>query len=200
VEEAAVSIFSLTPRDELRRYTGGRVIDITGQRFGILTAIRLVRSSRATGAVWEFACDCGALHQTTRSRVERGECKSCGCSRGAFISLHRSGLDLLGDDARRERFFSNVERVTESGCWIWMASLGPQGYGVLRRGGKRMQAHRYSLELVNGPVPVELHVLHHCDVRPCVNPAHLYAGTQLQNVHDAIRRGRFPNCGARRHG
>lgn len=69
-------------------------------------------------------------------------------------------------------FWDRVEKRAD-GCWIWLGATD-LGYGVLKRGGKKRQAHRYAYELVNGPVGEGMHVVHICRVRPCVNPAHLY--------------------------
>lgn len=80
--------------------------------------------------------------------------------------------------------------VTESGCWFWLASKTKQGYGDFRIGGKHMLAHRASYEAFNGPIPDSLHVLHRCDVRCCVNPAHLFVGTNNDNINDSMIKNR----------
>jgi hypothetical protein len=75
-------------------------------------------------------------------------------------------------------------------CWLWTASLFVGGYG--RFGAQR--AHRVSWELHHGEVPEGLFVLHRCDNPRCVNPGHLFLGTQTDNMRDmwAKRRGRRP--------
>lgn len=76
----------------------------------------------------------------------------------------------------------NVERITETGCWIWMASKhNKHGYGSAWYDGKRVLAHR----------------LHRCDVPACCNPAHLFVGTQIDNIRDAIAKKRHKPCTAR---
>lgn len=84
----------------------------------------------------------------------------------------------------RERFEQKYQPVTETGCWLWTASLGPRGYGNFNRAGSIERAHRVSFELYVGPIPNDLSVLHKCDTPTCVNPAHLFLGTQLENVVD----------------
>jgi len=89
------------------------------------------------------------------------------------------------------RFLDKVDQNGPNGCWVWTAARTPKGYGCFRfrnRGGAR--AHRVSYELFIGPIPDGLQVNHHCDNPSCVNPAHLYAGTQKQNRQDAVRRNR----------
>lgn len=90
----------------------------------------------------------------------------------------------------REFIESSSERVTESGCWIWMRSVAGTGYGDFRRRPKLIAAHRASYEVFKGPIPAGLHVLHSCDVRCCVNPAHLSVGSNAQNIADSMAKGR----------
>ena len=69
--------------------------------------------------------------------------------------------------------------------------MASNGYGMLHHNGNIYAAHRLSLGLT-GIELGELWALHHCDNRKCVNPDHLYAGTVVDNVHDAVERGRLP--------
>ncbi len=87
-----------------------------------------------------------------------------------------------------DRFwFAVVKR--ESGCWLYRNC--PDKYGVLRDdSGKTKTAHRFSYELHHGPIPKGMYVCHKCDVRGCVNPDHLYAGTHEDNTRDIVERGR----------
>ena len=82
------------------------------------------------------------------------------------------------------------EPVTEAGCWLWMGSIDSKGYGGIKVDGKQMGAHRRSWVLANGPIPDRLHVLHKCDTPSCVNPSHLFLGTNYDNVQDMVRKGR----------
>lgn len=79
-------------------------------------------------------------------------------------------------------------------CWYWVGARSDIGYGIFQSarsyGVPEMMAHRISWTLFNGPVPKGLKVLHVCDVRCCVNPEHLFLGTQADNVHDMYRKGR----------
>lgn len=72
---------------------------------------------------------------------------------------------------------------------MWFGSR-TDGYGRLRFRGKFLQAHRHSWAMHNGEIPEGLNVLHHCDIRNCVNPTHLFLGTNLDNAIDCINKGR----------
>ena len=99
-----------------------------------------------------------------------------------------------------ERFWAKVDKRGQDECWEWQG-VKNQGYGRIKSGGRdsrMLGAHRVSWELANGPIPKGkgYHgtcVLHLCDNRSCVNPAHLFLGTQGDNVHDMIDKGRDPD-------
>jgi hypothetical protein len=75
-------------------------------------------------------------------------------------------------------------------CWLWQGYTAPNGYGWVNVYGLAIAAHRLALIVSGVEVPAELDACHRCDVRNCVNPAHLYAGTRAQNMADCIARGR----------
>lgn len=89
-----------------------------------------------------------------------------------------------------ERFWSYVNK-TET-CWLWIGALHDWGYGIfyVNRDRRLVRAHRYSLELAGIKVPGMKNVCHKCDVPECVNPGHLFIGTQQENIHDCMAKGR----------
>ena len=89
----------------------------------------------------------------------------------------------------KEEFESFVERLPWSGCWLWLRSISSTGYGDFNRNYVHYQAHRYAYELYKGAIN-GMHVLHHCDVRACCNPEHLFLGTNLDNILDSSAKGR----------
>ena len=95
-----------------------------------------------------------------------------------------------------DKFFSKVS-VQDDGCHIWTAYKNRAGYGEFnltgnsRVGGRSMWfAHRVAWEWANGPIPGGLYVCHSCDTPACVNPSHLFLGTQFDNLRDMTAKGR----------
>jgi hypothetical protein len=97
----------------------------------------------------------------------------------------------------RERFWEKVDKqgpigpYVDTPCWIWTATKDSCGYGrILGKHKKPIGAHRLSWSLQRGPIPSGLCVLHLCHNPGCVNPEHLYLGTQKDNARDKYRAGR----------
>lgn len=105
-----------------------------------------------------------------------------------------------------ERFEDSYTPEPNSGCWLWIGSMTGtghacgKGYGAISKDGRYVRAHRISWEMANGPIPDGMHVLHKCDTTTCVNPDHLFIGTNLDNVLDKVAKGRARSgrlCGSR---
>ncbi len=90
----------------------------------------------------------------------------------------------------QERFEDKVELIPFSTCHFWNACANHRGYGQISIGAKMVSAHRASYELYVDKIPEGMHVLHKCDNPPCVNPDHLFLGTNYDNVKDRDSKGR----------
>lgn len=75
-------------------------------------------------------------------------------------------------------------------CRVWVGKLGWDGYGLIKLKGRRVRAHRVSYSVNCGPIPDGLCVLHHCDVRNCIQPSHLFLGDDATNTADKMDKGR----------
>ena len=89
-----------------------------------------------------------------------------------------------------ERFWPKVNQRGPDDCWLWGAALDNYGYGVFWVAGRNHHAQRIAWELTHGPIPSGAHVLHRCDVRDCCNPAHLFLGSNLDNIADRTAKRR----------
>lgn len=119
-----------------------------------------------------------------KRHVARGWCDTHYCRwkrTGDPLNTRR----IIGDD--HARFWSYVDKDGANGCWVWTGAMcgAPrgEGYGNINIGGRLVIAHRYAFEEIEGPIPNGLVLDHLCRNQRCVNPAHLEAVTQWENVH-----------------
>lgn len=134
---------------------------------------------------------------------ERRRCGLEGCERThkghGLCELHLERLKRTGttDDppapSVADRFWAKVDKRGPDECWLWTAVVNEHGYGVMRpeglRSGPTVKAHRISLTLAGIDIDGR-YVLHSCDNRRCVNPAHLSPGDHKENVADMMSRQR----------
>ncbi len=127
------------------------------------------------------------------------------CTRNAwargYCSTHYSRWRRNGDPLKvlpkhtagpiKERLAKRSCPEPNTGCLLWFGVTNNKGYGIIYYQGKHTLTHRLSWSLANGPIPKGLFVLHKCDTPPCINPEHLFLGTQKDNIRDAVRKGRF---------
>lgn len=144
---------------------------------------------------WTLAED--AIIRTHAARGSREIAAMLGRTEGGVGERARKIGQLLGKAdpnntaATPEGFMQRVEFDTNGGCWLWTGGQCGPGYGVVnRRGVKNTTAHRHAYTLFRGSVPDGLVVCHRCDVPACVNPDHLWLGTDKQNSDDKWAKGR----------
>lgn len=114
------------------------------------------------------------------------------------VSSHSGSFRGLSAE---ERFNKSV--VKTDGCWIWKASKDKNGYGIFRGMiGSVMftRAHRYSYALHTGDLLIGMQALHTCDNPSCVNPEHLFSGTNADNMRDKAQKGRVKVPVGEKHG
>lgn len=102
----------------------------------------------------------------------------------------------------KERLLNNIDANPINDCWKWNKCISSSGYGQIRINYKIRQAHRVSAMIFkNFDINSNLDVLHHCDNKLCINPKHLFIGTQKDNMKDCIKKGRHkrPNYYGEQH-
>lgn len=106
------------------------------------------------------------------------------------IKHKASRLKLWSWGTIEERFWKYVDKGLSPDCWIWTGAHLKGGYGRIRINEKIILAHRFSYEIHNGKIPNKMCVCHICDNPKCVNPSHLFLGTQKDNVDDMVNKNR----------
>lgn len=96
-------------------------------------------------------------------------------------------------DEAKQIFWDMVIKQ-DSGCWEWTGRTTPRGYGTIFIDGKGYLTHRVAWTITNGFIPKGLYICHHCDNRKCINPDHLFLGTQKDNIQDCILKGRLDSA------
>lgn len=113
----------------------------------------------------------------------------------AWQSLNtQAKLDRVNTQRTLSRFAGKYTVEPTTGCWNWTAGTHRErGYALFWYGGFTMFAHRASWMIHHGPIPADMHVLHKCDNRLCVNPEHLFLGTNEDNYKDRDAKLRMPH-------
>lgn len=138
--------------------------------------------SNAAALTFKHCLTCGTLfHKRKRDANDRWLLRKW-CSRKCARAQNMKQIPL------KERLRLNSS-PNKSGCLIWTGTIGAGGYGSIKIG-KNIKAHRASWIAHKGEIPKGMMVLHKCDTPACINPDHLFIGTQLDNMRDALAKGR----------
>jgi len=122
---------------------------------------------------------CGKEFMVRESIVKRGYGKFCSCK--CFFKYR--------DKTPEIRFWAKVKKTNN--CWEWQGCKNNKGYGMFRVNNEHKYAHRFSYEIHKGEIPQGKFVCHHCDNPSCINPDHLFCGTNSDNIQDSVKKGRF---------
>lgn len=94
-------------------------------------------------------------------------------------------------EATRARRLANYTPIPDAGCWIWLGKWNSDGYGEITSNGRYFgTAHAYFYRAYIGEIPRGATICHRCDTPSCVNPSHLFVGTQADNMRDMAAKGR----------
>jgi hypothetical protein len=129
------------------------------------------------------------LNPNSKYPVIPGCCARCGGKKAPQAKYCMGCRTARAIESATVRFWSKVPNRTPGQCWNFTGFCG-KGYGQFSVSKVPIRAHRFSWELEHGPIPDSLRVLHSCDNPSCVNPEHLFLGTDKDNQHDAIKKGR----------
>lgn len=128
-------------------------------------------------------CHCGCGQKTQIAKLTDNRYGSTKGEPQKFVHNHHTSRPLA------ERFWEKVDKRGPDECWNWTAS-NTKGYGSIGANGKLHRATRIGWEMLNGPIPDGLWVLHKCDNPFCCNPSHWFLGSPADNTRDMMAKGR----------
>lgn len=158
---------------------------LVGEKFGKLTVILEEGKDKRGEKLWRCKCDCGKEIVSLTYTLKRGNTKSCGC-----LVFQPRGFEYGKEYDKRVKTKIRTYSLDTGSCWEWQKSKNPCGYGQLKYRGILERAHRISWIVFKGSIPEGMSVLHTCDNPGCVNPNHLWLGTQGDNMKDMHNKGR----------
>lgn len=153
-----------------------RSTDLTGKKFGKLTAVIINGKHKDGSCIWLCRCDCGKETNAISHTLKSGRKKSCGCLKSSHIL---------------KRIEKHIDKGLEK--WIWKGCKDKHGYGVISYNKKSVKVHRIIYELFIGDIPKGMFVCHKNDIPFDVTPSNLFLGTHKDNMNDRDSKGRQPS-------
>lgn len=148
---------------------------LLNKKYGYLTTIVYLGDRK-----YLCKCKCGNKKIVISGNLATGHIKSSGCLR----SIHRKNYQ----SDMKAKLIGKIKKI--NGCWEWQGSRNKKGYGHLSYKRKVELAHRISWLMFKGKIPNDMKVCHKCDNPPCINPSHLFLGSQKENVKDMFQKKR----------
>lgn len=158
--------------------------ELIGKKFNFLTVKKVLGIDEERKYFLLCKCDCGKDFVARKVKLLSGYTKSCGCIRYKSNWESRYKINELNN------------------CWEWTGTKCDTGYGIIliknnsKSRQKRIRAHRVFFQKYKGNIPSKMLVCHKCDNPICVNPDHLFLGTNQDNMNDKISKffGRLRGC------
>lgn len=143
--------------------------------------------SKSTALIEKICPYCKKHFTITTALAKKQRGKYC-----SFACRHERHPDQASRLDNLEDYFLSKIQILPNGCWFWLSYRDPNGYARIGIDGTQYLAHRVSLYLFrNFDLGSELFACHHCDNPSCVNPDHLFIGTQKDNISDCVQKGRL---------